>query len=106
MEGRARPIFFPLPRRWIAIGRAIESDIVIPDDYCSRHHCAIYWDERSGQHVLILIKAKHGVKINGETVRGSQALIPGDVIQVASAKLVFFRKLSGGGNASTATPPR
>lgn len=93
-KSQQQPTLFPLPRRWIAIGRAVESDIVIADDYCSRHHCAIYWDDSSGQHILVLIKAKHGVKINGETVRGSQALIPGDVIQVASAKLMFMRKLS------------
>jgi hypothetical protein len=96
LNGQAKPTLFPLPRRWIAIGRAVESDIVIADDYCSRHHCAIYWDDRGNQHVLILIKAKHGVRINGELVCGSQALIPGDVIQIATAKLVFARKLPTG----------
>jgi eukaryotic-like serine/threonine-protein kinase len=92
-NGQAKPTLFPLPRRWVAVGRAPESDLVVSDDYCSRHHCAIYWDDHANQHVLVLIKAKHGVKINGETVRGSQALVSGDMIQVASTKLVFSRKL-------------
>jgi serine/threonine protein kinase len=91
-KGQLTQARFPLPRRWVAIGRAVESDIVIQDDYCSRNHCAIYWDEKTGQHVLIVIKAKHGVKINGELVRGNQALIPGDCIQVASTRMVFERK--------------
>jgi serine/threonine protein kinase len=91
-KGQLTPAHFSLPRRWVAIGRALESDIVVQDDYCSRNHCAIYWDEKSGQHVLILIKAKHGVKINGELVRGNQALIPSDCIQVASTKMIFERK--------------
>ncbi|MCE9531256.1 MAG: protein kinase [Planctomycetes bacterium] len=91
-KGSRKPIHFPLPRRWVAVGRAPDSDLVIPDEFCSRNHCAIFWDDRSNQHVLILIKAKHGVKINGELVRGSQALIPGDTIQIASARFVFDRK--------------
>ena len=86
------PAIFPLPRRWIAIGRATESDIVVQDDYCSRNHCAIYWDDKTNQHVLILIKAKHGVRINGELVRGCQSLIPGDIIQVATTRIVFEQK--------------
>ncbi len=94
-KGQRIPVIFPLPRRWITIGRALESDIVIQDDYCSRHHCAIYWDDRTAQHVLVVIKAKHGVKINGESVRGNQALIPGDMIHVASATMMF----------STGSPP-
>jgi hypothetical protein len=92
VKGQPKPAVFPLPRRWITIGRAIESDIVIQDDYCSRQHCAIYWDDRSNQHILVLIKARHGVKINGESVRGSQALIAGDVIQIVSTQMVFDRK--------------
>jgi eukaryotic-like serine/threonine-protein kinase len=92
VKGQPKPAVFPLPRRWITIGRAIESDIVIQDDYCSRQHCAIYWDDRSNQHILVLIKARHGVKIDGESVRGSQALIPGDVIQIVSTQMVFDRK--------------
>jgi len=92
LAGQSKPAIIALPRRWIAIGRAPESDIIIPDDYCSRHHCAIYWDDGSNQHVLVLIKAKHGVKVNGETIRGSQALIAGDIIQIASARMVFLRK--------------
>ncbi len=94
VKGQAKPAVFPLPRRWITIGRAIESDIVIQDDYCSRQHCAIYWDDRSNQHILVLIKARHGVKINGESVLGSQALIPSDVIQIVSTQMVFDRKPS------------
>ena len=96
VKGQGKPVVFPLPRRWVAIGRAFESDIVIADDYCSRHHCAIYWDESSNQHVLVLIKARHGVKINGENVRGSQALIPGDVIQIVSMQMVFDCKSKPG----------
>jgi len=87
-----KPTFFPLPRRWVTIGRAPESDIVIADEFCSRNHCAIFWDERAHQHVLVLIKAKHGVKVNGELVRGSQALIPGDVIVISTARIVFERR--------------
>ena len=88
-KNHVTPVVFPLPRRWITIGRALDSDIVIQDDFCSRNHCAIFWDDRSQQHILIIIKAKHGVQINREDVRGSQALIPGDALQIASSKIVF-----------------
>lgn len=91
-KGHHSPTIFPLPRRWVAIGRALESDVVIQDEFCSRNHCAIYWDDHTNQHILILIKAKHGVKVNGELVRGSQALVAGDMIDVASGRMAFDRK--------------
>jgi serine/threonine protein kinase len=98
-KGQKNPAIFPLPRGRITIGREPKtSDIVIQDEYCSREHCAIDWDDRSNQHVLILIKAKHGVRINQESVRGSQTLVPGDVILVpgdsarVATRLVFDRK--------------
>lgn len=95
-KSQSKPIIYPLPRRWVTIGRAIESDIVVQDDFCSRQHCAIYWDENSNQHILIIIRAKHGLEINQvKFSQGSQALVPGDVIQVASSRFVFERKSSG-----------
>ena len=95
-KNQSKPTVYPLPRRWVTIGRAVESDIVVQDDFCSRQHCAIYWDENSSQHVLIIIRAKHGLEINRVKFnQGSQALVPGDVIQVASSRFVFDRKTLG-----------
>jgi serine/threonine protein kinase len=95
-KSQSKPVVLPLPRRWVTIGRATESDIVVQDDFCSRQHCAIYWDDNSHQHVLIIIKAKHGLEINRVKFnQGSQALVPGDVIQVASSRFVFDRKSPG-----------
>jgi len=101
-KGQKTPSVFILPRGRVRIGReAKSSDIVIQDEFCSREHCAIDWDDRSNQHVLILIRAKHGVKINQENVRGSQVLVPGDVIQVPGesqripTRMIFQRKGEG-----------
>jgi eukaryotic-like serine/threonine-protein kinase len=92
-RNQKKPVVFAVPRGRITIGREVKtSDIVVQDEFCSREHCAIDWDDRSNQHVLIVIKAKHGVKINGESVRGSQSLFPGDTIQVASTRIIFERK--------------
>jgi serine/threonine protein kinase len=87
-----KPYFVPLPRSCVEIGRAKGADIRITDEFCSREHCAIYWDESSGQHVLFLKKPKNGVFINQVRVRGAQVLTPGDLIQIASTQLVFDRR--------------
>ena len=45
---------------------------------------------------LAEIKAKHGLEINRVKFnQGSQALVPGDIIQVASSRFVFDRKTTG-----------
>jgi serine/threonine protein kinase len=89
-----RTIALPLSRNVVEIGRALESDVRVRDQRCGSNHCAIYWDDDTSQYVLLVRKAKNGVKVNKIEVPGRQALAAGDEITVPGARLLFVRKLN------------
>jgi sigma-B regulation protein RsbU (phosphoserine phosphatase) len=78
---------YPLARTRVTIGRSRESDIFLPDQWLSRHHAAI--EERSDGYWVSDLKSKNGTLLNGEPVRESKRLRPGDVITLGEHTLTF-----------------
>ncbi|MFP3852870.1 MAG: FhaA domain-containing protein [Anaerolineales bacterium] len=83
VEGRRH---FPLERSEVRIGRLLENDLVLKDPHVSRRHALLRLEK--GQYVLYDLRSTAGTKVNGKAVL-SQALYPGDVIEVASVEMVY-----------------
>ena len=77
----------PLTRPDMKIGRSTSCDIVLSDPEVSRAHAKIV--ERQGRHVLIPIAARESTFLNGQAVRTETVLADGDVLLLASQRLVY-----------------
>ncbi len=66
----------------IRLGRALDNDIVLPDDKVSRHHGQI--GIRLGMLVYTDLRSTNGSYLNGSLV-SEIALGPGDVLQIGSS---------------------
>jgi pSer/pThr/pTyr-binding forkhead associated (FHA) protein len=61
----------------------------LTDIYVARSHFALQWDESRRQHDLIDYRSVNGVQVNGELLTANRTLVPGDVIDVGSTRMVF-----------------
>src|SRR5438552_5290851 len=77
----------PLTRPDTKIGRSTSCDIVLSDPEVSRAHAKIV--ERQGRHVLLPIAARESTFLNGQAVRTETVLADGDVLLLASQRLVY-----------------
>lgn len=83
-----------LGRRWrlegdtTVIGRAKDADIIIDDRRISSRHVRI--SHRDGQHVLQDLGSKNGTYLNGELLRGQQALADSDEICLAMVVVITY----------------
>jgi serine phosphatase RsbU (regulator of sigma subunit) len=78
---------FPLDKERVTIGRSRESDILLPDQWLSRHHAEIR-RERDGFYLLDM-GSKNGTLLNGEKVEQQRRLRQGDVITIGEHVLTF-----------------
>jgi pSer/pThr/pTyr-binding forkhead associated (FHA) protein len=76
-----------LDRPVLTIGRSSGNDLVLVDGLVSRHHAQIR--QEGGTTALHDLDSKNGTFVNGQRVRGSIPLQPGDVIRVGQTELVF-----------------
>ncbi|HEX5504947.1 MAG TPA: FHA domain-containing protein, partial [Thermomicrobiales bacterium] len=82
---------YPLDRASLVIGRHEASDIVLEDTQASRQHAR--FTVRDGQVTVTDLGSANGTRVNGQPAAGSQALRPGDEVQVGTTLLRFV----GGG---------
>ncbi len=80
---------YDLPDGVTQVGRADENDIVLSGDLVSRKHCRIH-GAISGVRFEDL-GSRNGTKLNGEPVKGTVDLAPGDVIQIGDNSLKLHR---------------
>jgi hypothetical protein len=84
-----RDYIYPLKVGLNTIGRCPDNDVVIPDAYVSRRHCAIL--VHSDHHVeLHDVASKNGTFLNGRKLTGPTRLQSGDEIQMCDRRLVFL----------------
>jgi len=69
------------------VGRSRDCDIVLEDTGVSRHHAELRPSER-GWTVRDL-GSTNGVQVNGQDIRGTHPLQPGDRLRLGSTELVF-----------------
>jgi hypothetical protein len=96
---------YPLKVGLNTIGRAPENDVVVPDAYVSRRHCAILVHAGDGCE-LHDIASKNGTFLNGHKLAGPTPLNLGDEIRMCDRQLVFMTKTDGAaevGHAQTQT---
>ncbi|MBA2541685.1 MAG: FHA domain-containing protein, partial [Deltaproteobacteria bacterium] len=70
----------------LTIGRA-GTDIVLAQPLVSRRHADLRWQD--GKHVLIDRDSPNGTFVNGERVKGSRPLAPGDIVQIGTFRLTY-----------------
>ena len=81
------PFRQPLEGEGISIGRASDCTIPIKDRFLSRRHAEIR--PAAGGWTVADLGSTNGVRLNGRSVRGAQALQPGDRVELGSTEIVF-----------------
>jgi eukaryotic-like serine/threonine-protein kinase len=79
----------PLLAHLITVGRSDECDLVLNRGVISHTHCGILWNEETRRHEVVDFGSKNGTKLNGQPVKASRPLTPGDQIAVPGFVLVF-----------------
>lgn len=82
---------FPLHVGMNTIGRLSDNDVVLPDPYLSRRHCAILVHSSSSCE-LHEMASKNGTFLNGARISGPTELSSGDEIRMCDRQLVFMRR--------------
>lgn len=77
------PKRWPLGGRPLAIGRAPESDIVIPGEQVSRLHA---WIVPAADGAFVVDQSRLGTLVNGERIDAPWPLGPGDEIQIGEIR--------------------
>ena len=70
------------------IGRARDNDIVVPDEYVSRHEAVIRYT--SGAYLLILRQVRNPVLLNQRRVEEVKQLLHGDEILMGCTEFQFI----------------
>ena len=83
---------FPLKVGINTVGRLVDNDVVIPDPFVSRRHCAIlvHAHETCELHD---VASKNGTFLNGKPVQGPMPLNSGDEIRLCDRPLIFVGKV-------------
>jgi hypothetical protein len=86
-----RDAVYPLKTGVNTVGRLSDNDVVIPDPFLSRRHCAIlvHTNENCELHD---VASKNGTFLNGKKLAGPTALSSGDEIRMCDRQLLFVRK--------------
>lgn len=82
---------YPLKVGLNTIGRLSDNDVIIPDPYLSRRHCAIlvHASERCELHD---VASKNGTFLNGKKIVSATLLQSGDEIRMCDRQFIFVRR--------------
>ncbi|MCH3971446.1 MAG: FtsW/RodA/SpoVE family cell cycle protein [Oscillospiraceae bacterium] len=72
-----------------SLGRSPSCDIVLPDSAVSRDHAVLM--RRESGWLLTDTGSKSGTYLNGQKIKGSTKVIPGDLIGIGRTNLIFRR---------------
>ena len=71
----------------MVVGRNEPCDLIIVDEWISRHHAALF--RKGGTTIIVDLKSKNGTYVNGKRVV-SQALINNDIISIGDHRIKFL----------------
>ena len=80
------------------IGRAVDSTIVIDDDYVSNEHLLVEW--REGWWWLTDLESRNGTLLNAQPLIKPTIISAGDLITVGSMQLVYEQMIIPNDNAN------
>lgn len=83
---------FPLEKPVINIGRHSDNDLVIPDEYTSRHHAQLRAINQ--QYVIFDVGSTGGLILNGKPITQA-TLQPGDVVKIGLVHLIYIQDSTG-----------
>jgi pSer/pThr/pTyr-binding forkhead associated (FHA) protein len=92
---------YPLRIGLNTIGRFAENDVVLPEGYISRRHCAIVVHAGSGCELHDLA-SKNGTLLNGQRLARPTWLVAGDQIRLCDRLLVFSTEDAPAGDGTLA----
>ncbi|MCU0917751.1 MAG: FHA domain-containing protein [Planctomycetes bacterium] len=81
--------FLPLGRRTSVIGRGEALPLQVLDDFVSRRHLRIRFDETAEGYYAEDMVSKHGTFVNQRRITTSVPLSDGDVIRIGQTTLLF-----------------
>ncbi|HET8626882.1 MAG TPA: protein kinase, partial [Thermomicrobiales bacterium] len=90
VAGPATGSVYPLAEGLVTIGRSA-ADIVVREASMSPHHFTLNWDGARGTFLIVDVGSATGTLVDGEYVRDSRALAPGQVITVGATRMVYRR---------------
>jgi pSer/pThr/pTyr-binding forkhead associated (FHA) protein len=76
----------PLKKRVTKLGRQMENDIVFHEDYLSRFHAEIHYEE--GKYILNDLDSTSGTFVNSRKINRCE-LNSGDLISLANVQIMF-----------------
>ncbi|HSF19000.1 MAG TPA: SpoIIE family protein phosphatase [Vicinamibacteria bacterium] len=87
------PYRFPVTKDVISIGRSKRNDLVLADQWLSRHHAEIR--QENGRHVICDLESRNGTYVNGERLQRAVPLQNGDVVTLGDQQIRFINESTG-----------
>jgi serine phosphatase RsbU (regulator of sigma subunit) len=87
------PYRFALEKEVITIGRSKRNDLVLPDQWLSRHHAEIR--RENGRHYIADLESRNGTYVNGTRLSERVPLQNGDVVTLGDQQIRFIHDTSG-----------
>jgi len=98
-----KEFIYPLRIGLNTIGRSPDNDVVIPDSFVSRRHCAIVVHASNGFEIHD-VASKNGTFLNGRKLAGPTTITSGDEIRMCDRQFIFVTKTGGDPNPPNQMP--
>jgi serine phosphatase RsbU (regulator of sigma subunit) len=87
------PYNFPLTKDVISIGRSKRNDLVLQDQWLSRHHAEVR--RENGGHFIRDLDSRNGTYVNGLKISEQVPLTNGDIVTLGDQQIKFVHDVSG-----------
>ncbi len=77
------------PGREMRLGRGEDNEIVVINQFVSRHHLTLRWER--DKLLLADLKSLNGTKLNGKVVKNNKELKVGDRIEISNVKITILQ---------------
>jgi pSer/pThr/pTyr-binding forkhead associated (FHA) protein len=91
-SGRKTGNFYPLGQRTNVVGRDEGVLIQIVNEFVSRKHMQVRFDEETDLYYVQDMKSRHGTFVNGNRIYEEVPIAEGDLVDIGGVTLMFTRK--------------
>lgn len=78
-----------VPGQKIQIGRSEDNDVVVINQYVSREHLLLFWND-SSRLVVRDLKSLNGTRLNGQRLKADAELKIGDELQISNVRIALL----------------